>query len=139
MKPALKLKLCNRRLGWLLILTLASAIQLEITSGKYVWSVWVHIALGIALTILSLYHIYLHYRCGNWFSRFAKNKHTVTRILWWTFLLTTITGIAATVIWLDGYGHSHLGAVHGKIGFLMALTAIIHAIRHRKNMARKNS
>lgn len=139
MKPALKLKLCNRRLGWLLILTLVSAIQLEITSGKYVWSVWVHIALGIALTILSLYHIYLHYRCGNWFSRFAKNKHTVTRILWWTFLLTSVSGIAATFIWLDGHDHSHLGAVHGKIGFLMALTAIVHAVRHRKNMTRKNS
>ena len=139
MKPALKLKLCNRRLGWLLTLTLASAIQLEITSGKYAWSVWVHIALGIALTILSCYHIYLHYRRGNWFSRFAKNKNTVTRIVWWTFLLTAITGIAATVIWLDGYTHSHLGAVHGKIGFLMVLTAIIHAVRHRKNMARKNS
>lgn len=137
MKPALKLRLCNRLLGCILILTLASAIQLEITSGKYVWSVWVHIALGIALTILSLYHIYLHYRGGNWFSRFAKNKHTVTRILWWTFLLTAITGIAATVIWLEDYDHSHLGAVHGKIGFLMALTAIIHAVRHRKNKARK--
>lgn len=139
MKPALKLKLCNHLFGCILILTLASAIQLEITSGKYVWSVWVHIALGIALTIMSLYHIYLHYRGGNWFSRFAKNKHAVTRIVWWTFLLTAITGIAASVIWLEDYDHSHLGAVHGKIGFLMALTAIIHAVRHRKNIARKNS
>ncbi len=139
MKPALKLKLCNRWLGCILILTLASAIQLETTSGRYVWSVWVHIALGIALTILSCYHIYLHYRCGNWFSRFARNRNTATHILWWAFLLTSVSGIAATVIWLDGHDHSHLGAVHGKIGFLMALTAIIHAIRHRKNMARKNS
>lgn len=128
---ATRLKRCNRILGPLLFLMLASGIQLEATSGIYPWSVWVHIILGIILTALSFYHIFLHYRRTNWFARFAKNRNTVTRILWWVSILTAITGIAATAIWLDHNHHSHLGAVHGKIGFLMTLLAIIH-IRHKK-------
>lgn len=130
MKTAQKLKLCNRTLACILVLILASGIQLEATSGKYGWSVWVHIILGILLCILSLYHIYLHYKFGNWFSRFKKNRNIATRILWLVFLLTTVSGVAATVIWLGGYGHSHIGGIHGKIGFLMVITAIFHVRKH---------
>lgn len=137
---ASRLKRCNRTLGIVLILILISGIQLEATSDQYEWSVWVHIVLGILITVLVSYHIYMHYRKSNWFARFAKNRNIVTRILWWGFLLTTITGLAATVIWLVGHNHSHLGAVHGKIGFLMVLFAIIHTVRHirqRKRLWRK--
>ena len=95
---AARLKRCNRSLGLTLLLILASGIQLEATSGRCAWSVWVHIILGVALTALSLYHIYLHYRTDNWFARFARNRNTVTRILWWVFLLTTVSGLAATAI-----------------------------------------
>lgn len=134
MNTALRLKRCNHRLAFLLLITLASGIQLEATSGRYTWSVWLHIVLGILLTVLCAYHIFLHYRKSNWFARFAKNRNTVTRILWWIFLLTTVSGIAATIIWLDGNQHSHFGAVHGKIGFLMVLFAIIHAARNKRKM-----
>lgn len=140
MTPAKRLKVCNRSLGIVLILMLISGIQLEVTSGRYAWSVWVHIALGIILTMLSLYHIYLHYKTGNWFARFAKNKNTVTRVLWWVFLLTAVTGIAATILWIIEPIHSHIGAVHGKIGFLMFIIAAIHVIRHkhqRKKLKRR--
>lgn len=130
MKQATKLKICNRSLGFILLLMLASGIQLEATSGQYAWAVWLHIVLGILLTAVSLYHIFLHYRSGNWFARFAKNRNITTRILWWVFLLTAISGIAATIIWLDGHNHSHFGAIHGKIGFLMVIVATIHAARH---------
>lgn len=130
MNNATKLKVCDGWLGRILILILASGIQLEVTSGRYAWSVWVHIVLGIILTVLSCYHIYLHYRTGNWFSRFSKNKNFVTKILWWIFLLTSVTGIIATFVWIDGQSHSHIGAVHGKIGFLMVILGIVHAVRH---------
>lgn len=132
MNQPIKLKICNILLGFTLLPMLVSGIQLEATSGRYEWSVWVHIVLGIVLTILSLYHIYLHYRRGNWFARFAKNRNTVTLVLWWVFLLTAVSGIAATVVWIAGHDHSHLGAVHGKIGFLMVIVAIIHVARHRR-------
>ncbi len=131
MTHARRLKVCNRSLGIVLILMLVSGIQLEATSGRHVWSVWVHIALGIILTVLLLYHIYLHYKSGNWFARFAKNKNTVTRVLWWVFLLTAATGFAATAIWIAGQHHSPLGGIHGKIGFLMFIVSAIHVISHK--------
>lgn len=138
--PAMRLKRCNRWLGITLLLMLASGIQLEATSGRYPWSVWIHIILGTVLTALSLRHIYLHYRKSNWLSRFAKNRNIVTRVLWWTFLLTVVTGLAATIGWLDGFNHSTLGGVHGKIGFVMVLLGIVHAVRHlrQKHRLRKS-
>lgn len=137
--PASKLKFCNRCLGVCLILMLASGIQLEATAGRYIWSVWTHIIFGTILIALSLYHIFLHYKSGNWFSRFSKNRNITTRILWWTFLLTAISGLAATALWLDGHAHSHLGAIHGKIGFLMIIVAILHVAKHLRKKSRKNN
>lgn len=138
MNTAAKLKLCNRALGITLIIMLASGIQLEVTSGRYTWTVWLHIILGVILTILSFGHIYLHYRRSNWFARFGRNPNTATRILWWTFLLTIVSGLAATAIWLVNGTHTPAGAVHGKLGFLMVLLAIIHH-RHHGKPARKKS
>lgn len=143
MNPAQKLRIVDRSLGVTMLLILASGIQLEATYGRYGWSVWLHIALGVALIALSVYHIFLHYRRSNWFARFARNPHTSTRVLWWTFLLTAATGIAATPLWLADGTHSHLGAIHGKIGFLMAIVAIYHALKrkpkHRNRRIRTES
>lgn len=131
MTAAERLKACDKTLGIVLIVMLASGIQLEATSGRYAWSVWAHIALGIVLIALSCRHIYLHYKWVNWFARFAKNKNTVTRVLWWVFLLTAVTGIIATVVWLVGHDHSPIEAIHGKIGFLMVIVGVIHALGHK--------
>lgn len=132
MTPAERLKACDKTLGIVLIVMLVSGIQLEATSGRYAWSVWAHIALGIVLTALSVWHVYLHYRWSDWFARFRKNRNRSTRVLWWVFLLTVVTGIIATVVWLVGHDHSPIGAIHGKIGFLMILAGIIHAVRHKR-------
>lgn len=131
MTPAERLKACDKTLGIVLIVMLASGIQLEATSGRYAWSVWAHIALGIVLTVLSVWHIYLHYRWSDWFARFRKNRNRSTRILWWIFLLTAVTGIIATAVWLATHEHSHIGAIHGKIGFLMVIVGVIHAVGHK--------
>lgn len=131
MTPTERLRVCDRTLGIVLIVMLASGIQLEATSGRYAWSVWAHIALGIVLTVLSVWHIYLHYRWSDWFARFRKNRNRSTRILWWIFLVTAVTGIIATVVWLVGHDHSPIGAIHGKIGFLMVIVGVIHALGHK--------
>lgn len=131
MTPAERLKACDKTLGIVLIVMLASGIQLEATSGRYAWTVWAHIALGIVLTALSVWHIYLHYRWSDWFARFRKNRNQPTRILWWVFLLTAVTGIIATAVWLAAHEHSHIGAIHGKIGFLMVIVGVIHAAGHK--------
>lgn len=137
MNTATKLKICDRSLGLTLILILVSGIQLEASSGSHEWTVWLHIGLGVVLTALSVYHIFLHYRFSNCFDRFRKNRNRLTRMLWWVFLLTVVSGLAATVVWFDGNTHSHLGGVHGKIGFLMVIIGIIHAVRHKKNRRKK--
>ena len=137
MNTATKLKVCNRWLAAALVVMLVSGIQLEATGGKYAWSVWVHIALGVFLTGLAFYHIFLHNRKSNWFSRFSKNRNTMTRILWWVFLLTEVSGVAATVQWLCGDGHSPLGGIHGKIGSIMVIVATIHAVKHVRKKKKK--
>lgn len=131
MTPAERLKACDKTMRIVLIVMLASGIQLEATSGQYARSVWAHITLGIVLTALSVWHIYLHYRRSDWFARFRKNRHQSTRILWWVFLLTAVTGIIATAVWLAAHEHSHIGAIHGKIGFLMVIVGVIHAVGHK--------
>lgn len=125
--------MCNRCLGISLLLMLISGIQMEATSGAYAWAVVVvHIVLGLIMTALAVMHIYLHYKRGNWFARFAQNPNMGTRVLWWVFLITAATGIAATVMWIVEPSHSLLGAVHGKIGFLMVLAGVLHHRRHKK-------
>lgn len=51
-----------------------------------------------------------------------------------------MSGIAATVQWIVENGHSPIGGVHGKIGFLMVIIAIIHAAKHirQRKQARKS-
>lgn len=137
MNTATKLKICDRSLGLTLILILVSGIQLEASSGSHEWTVWLHIGLGVVLTALSVYHIFLHYRFSNWFARFRKNRNKLTRMLWWVFLLTVVSGLAATAVWIAGNAHSHIGGLHGKIGFLMVIIGIIHAVRHKKNRRKK--
>lgn len=127
---ATKLKRCNRCLGGAVFLMLLSGIQLEATASAHGWTVSVHIFFGIILTVLSIRHIYLHYRFSNWLSRFARNRNISTRILWWAFLLTVVSGIAASIHWLAGNPHSPLGGIHGKIGFIMIVTAFVHIGRH---------
>lgn len=136
MTQALKLKVCKRSLGITLLLMLASGIQLEVTEERYAWSVWLHIVLGISLTALAFWHVSLYYKKSNWFSRFATNRKKATRILWWVFLVTAVTGIVATVVWLVGHDHSPLGAIHGKIGFVMVIAAIFHhrSYPHKKRV-----
>ncbi len=80
MKTASKLKLCNKSLGLLLVLMLVSGVQLEATSGKYPWSVWMHILLGILLCILVGYHIYLHYKSTNWLGQRRSSVAGLTKI-----------------------------------------------------------
>ena len=59
------LKLCDWLLLPVMSLILASGIQLEITGGAGRWTVWVHIALGLVLMALAIWHVYLHYRRSN--------------------------------------------------------------------------
>lgn len=129
MKKSEKLKLCNWSLLIMLILTLASGIQLEVTESKGVFPVWLHIIVSTIFLSLCINHIYLHFGWKKWLFKFSKLKSVVSRILWWVTVVTIISAIIAFVHWLTIGVHSPVGGVHGKIGFLMILVAIGHTVK----------
>ena len=132
MKKSQKLKICN----WTLLITtiaiLVSAIELEVTDSRATTDVWLHILIGLTFSGLVGWHIYLHFGQTNWAKKVSQQKKQLTRILWWIFLLTFISGIIATIHWLDCYIHSPIGGIHGKIGFLMIALSIGHICKRYK-------
>lgn len=132
MKKADKLKLCNWSLLFLLLLTLASAIQLEATHSSSCLCVWYHIIIATFFSLCIVYHIKLHFGWEKWFSKVHKLKSNVTKILWWLFLLTVLSSVIAFIHWLSAYSHSPIGGIHGKIGLLMIAVAIGHTVKRLK-------
>lgn len=132
MTKAKKLKICNCSLIMAGIIVLASSIQLEAIGSRGIFPVWFHIVSATLFTALVFYHIFLHFRWTDWFAKFSKLKSKVTDILWWLFLVTTVTGVIAFLMWLTASTHSHFGAVHGKIGFVMLAVALGHTLKRRK-------
>lgn len=125
------LNLCNWSLLPLTIIMLASAIQLEATDGKGDAWVWLHIVTGIALTAVALWHLTLHYS-SRWEQLFSRK--TGSKIKWMTIFLTltAVTGIIATAQWHPVCLHTHLGAIHGKLGLIFLFLAITHALHYRR-------
>lgn len=128
-----KLKICDWSLLIITAATLASGIQLESMGAEAPQSwVGVHIAVCTLFMGLCAWHIQLHFNRSNWFARFSKVKSPVTRALWWVGLLTLLTGIIAAIRWIASPGHSPIGGIHGKIGFLMILIAMGHIVKRIK-------
>lgn len=126
-----KLKICNIALLALSVLMLVSAIQLEVTGGRSVAFVWLHIVSGILFASNIGWHIQLHYRWRNWLKMLWK-RTAVIKWLTATGILTLLSGLWATGEWFVMQHHSYVGAVHGKIGFLMMVFVVIHIIRKIK-------
>lgn len=132
MKKITKLRFCD----WSLLIFMAamflSSIQLEISHSRITEYVWIHIGLGGIFMGLAAYHIYLHFGKSDWLSKFHKQKNNVTRILWWLYILTLLTGIIAFIHWIGTYTHSPIGGIHGKFGLLMIILSIGHLIKRIK-------
>lgn len=129
-----KLLWCDWALVVVGLLMLASGIQLEVLAGAEAWAVWAHVVVGVLFSFLVCWHVWLHFRWSNWFARFQKLKKPVTRILWYLFLLTFLLGLAAFIHWLNGGGHSPLGGIHGKVGFVMIAVAAGHTLKRRARL-----
>ena len=136
MTKAKKLKICDWTLAILLPIVLASSIQLEATSSSGFFPVIFHIIVALPFMCLVVWHIYLHFHWKKWLTKFSKLK-VPTRILWWLYVLTFISGVATLIHWLLSNEHSPLGGVHGKIGFLMIAFAIGHTIKRLKFFKKK--
>lgn len=127
-----RLRKCDWALIAVSILILASGIQLEITGGSDALWVWWHVAIGIIFFAGIFWHLYLHFGWRSWFGRLRQPGRRATTWLATFAALTLISGLAATILWVMHPTHSHFGAIHGKIGFLMLLLAIGHTIKRRK-------
>lgn len=133
MKKSEKNKICDWILVFLLPIVFASSIQLEITSSKGFLPIILHIVVAISFMCLIIWHIYLHFNWQKWLTKFSKLK-VQTRILWWLYVLTFISGLAVFIHWIVNQQHSPLGGIHGKIGFLMIAFAIGHLIVRWKRL-----
>ena len=131
-----KLKICDWTLAILLPIVLTSSLQLEATSSSGIVPVILHIIVALPFMFLVVWHIFLHFQLKKWLAKFDKLK-VPTRILWWLYILTFISGIATLIHWLIENEHSALGGVHGKIGFLMIAFAIGHTVKRIKFFKKK--
>lgn len=138
MKKSEKLKVCDWTLVFLLPIVLASSIQLEATSSEAFFPILFHIVVAIPFMCMIVWHIYLHFNWKRWFTKFSKLK-VPTRVLWWLYALTFASGVAALIHWIINCVHTPLGGIHGKLGFLMLVFAIGHAVRRRKFLIKKSN
>ena len=126
-----QLKISNWSLIPLSVSMLASAVQLEITEGKDAGWVWTHILIGIALAILIVWHICLHYS-KRWAQLFLQQTKPKVKFMTVFLILTAITGIIATFQWYDNRLHTSFGGIHGKLGFIFLFLAITHGMHYKR-------
>ncbi len=96
MTKAQKLKICDWSLAIPLPIVLVSSIQLEATSSGGVVPVIFHIIIALPFMCIIVWHISLHFQYRKWFTKFSKVK-VPTRILWWLYILTFISGVATFI------------------------------------------
>ncbi len=125
------MKICNLALVCLGLLMLLSSIQLEILHHTGDAWIWIHIILGIFLSVIIAWHLLLHYK-SRWQKLFSKQTKPKIKIMAVLIMLTLVTGLIATVHWLAGYAHNAIGGIHGKLGFLFLIIAVTHCFRYRK-------
>lgn len=124
-----KLRFCDVALAVVTIAILASGVQLEVTSGSSIAWVWIHIILGAMFSVLIVWHLQLHFKWSGWLKKLKRQRFANTRWLAVAGVLTLLTGLIATAGWIVSPEHSKIGAVHGKLGFLLAGLAIWHTAK----------
>lgn len=128
--------MCDWILLVLTIAVLTSGIQLEMLHGENREGMWIHVVICSLFMVLCGWHIWLHLKKSNWFSRFHKMKSRVTRVLWWVSIVTFLSGIIAVLHWISSSEHGPVGGVHGKLGFLMIALVVAHVVKRRKFYSR---
>ena len=98
------------------------------------FNVWVilHLIAVLAMTGLVCWHLRMNWgRISGWAKKFTGKASGASKALAILIAFTALTGLAAIPQWMF-HGHSTVGGIHGKIGFLFILVCLIHTIRHRK-------
>ena len=117
-------------LSILLVVVLVSSIINEVLGGSSLaalsnTSITVfHISVCLVLMTLAFIHIKAHYaNLSRWINCLKKGKMQ-TRVVFILCAMTLVTGIASF-----SHGHTPLGGVHGKIGFVALALMILHLVK----------
>lgn len=135
---AKKIKICDWSLVATGTATLATGIVLEPLAGSSSTMIWTHIGVASAMSVLCVYHIYLHFGWQHWIKKFSAFKKPATIILAIFLALTIVSGVVAAIHWLQAHTHSTIGGVHGKIGFIFILFCALHTLKRKKFLASKS-
>lgn len=121
----------------LLLPALVSSILQEFLQGAdmhYVTNNMLTIMhLIVCVPMLLFVGLHLLANCGNitqWFAKIRRQK-AQTQWLFWLSVLTFVSGIAATVVYFL-HGHTPIGGIHGKLGFVALALMLWHTYRRLK-------
>lgn len=131
MKKKNQFKLCNWPLVPLSVAMLASAVQLEATGGRDRAWVWVHIFLGIVITVWCGWHLWLHFH-GRWRGLMSRQTRPKVKFMTVFLALSAVTGLAVTPEWYLSNLHTGFGGFHGKLGFIFLFLAITHGLHYKR-------
>ena len=125
-----KLKICNISLLAITPAVLATSIILEASHGQSVlglkFNFWViiHLVAVLAMTGLVCWHLRMNWgKISGWAKKISGKASGASKALAILIAFTALTGLASVQQWLI-HGHSPIGGVHGKIGFLFILIAV---------------
>lgn len=91
------------------------------------------IHLAICLPMLLFVCVHLWANCGKitqWFAKIRRQK-AQTQWLFWLSVLTFVSGVAAMVVYFS-HGHTPIGGIHGKLGFVALALMLWHTYRRLK-------
>lgn len=138
------LSICNKSLLLVLPIVVASGILLECLHGKPFCGIgcaaWtsLHAIAAILLLALIVWHVKLNWKnVGDWYNRFRQHHAKGFKCTIVVFLLTAATGLVCFPQWLI-HGHTGIGGVHGKIGFVFAVLILWHIKQHWQWFAGKS-
>ena len=125
-----KLKICNISLLAITPAVLATSIILEASHGESVlglkFNFWViiHLVAVLVMTGLVCWHLRMNWgKISGWAKKISGKASGASKALAILIAFTALTGLASVQQWLI-HGHSPIGGVHGKIGFLFILIAV---------------
>ena len=136
MKKKNQFKVCNWCLLALTVIALASGIVLECLHGEPWLGIscevftWLHIIACVCFMVLTLWHLWLHWRkVSEWWQRIVSHHSPGFKLTALFFLLTFLTGLVCIPLWIR-CGHVGIGGWHGKLGFIAIILLLPHIKRH---------
>lgn len=134
-----ELRVCDWSLLTMTIAVLISSIQLEVTGGRALTWVWVHVVVCSLFMALIVRHIYLHFKWRNWKTGLFGRSRRLTKWMSIFGLLTLVSAIAATLHWIFTDTHTGIGGIHGKIGLVFLILIVVHTAKRIKFFCRRDN